>query len=325
MQPPPLRFLSACKQPKVMNPGIHINPYVQPRVEGTVVHHDHVLTNRRTWAIPVLTNGSLLQRGVSSLKSCLMLWVSRLPSQVFKGLGIHSSSSTQRLDHLFQLLIFFLTEKSMAEVYNCMQMYYTIILRVFWKWSTIFTLDIEMWSTGGGGCTLGSCLWGLVFIRQRMHRKFRPSTKLVKTSRQELSHQLFLDSTLHDIWGFTQLHRTADMIHLTKHTEFNSLIYMSRIATPGDSRWQLPCFWSSVAFSNSRQPLMYSWRILCSQDSSLPCLHISKWTRFLHSLMKLEIKHKSWWSCWNRLTGLKSQIVTNKLCKVSFSKTILSV
>lgn len=149
--------------------------------------------------------------------------------------------------------------------------------------------------------------------------------KTCKTSHQELSHQLFLDSTLHDIWGFTQLHRTADMTHLTKHIEFNSLIYMSRIATPGDSRWQLPCFWSSVAFSNSRQPLMYSWRILCSQDSSLPCLHISKWTRFLHSLMKLEIKHKSWWSCWNRLTGLKSQIVTNKLCKVSFSKTILSV
>ena len=147
MQPPPLRFLSACKQPKVMNPGIHINPYVQPRVEGTVVHHDHVLTNRRTWAIPIITNGSLLQRGVSSLKSCLMLWVSRLPSQVFKGLGIHSSSSTQWLDHLFQLLIFFLTEKSMAEVYNCMQMYHTIILRVFWKWITIFTLDIEMWST----------------------------------------------------------------------------------------------------------------------------------------------------------------------------------
>lgn len=149
MQPPPLRFLSACKQPKAMTPGIHINPYVQPRVEGAVVHHDHVLTNRRTWAIPVITNGSLLQRGVSSLKSCLMLWVSRLPSQVCKGLGIHSSSSTQRLDHLFQLLIFFLTEKSMAEVYNCMQMYYTIILRVFWKWITIFTLDIEMWSTGG--------------------------------------------------------------------------------------------------------------------------------------------------------------------------------
>lgn len=288
-----------------------------------MVHHDHVLTNRRTWAIPIITNGSLLQRGVSSLKSCLMLWVSRLPSQVFKGLGIHSSSSTQRLDHLFQLLIFFLTEKSMAEVYNCVQMYYTIILRVFWKWSTIFTLDIEMWSTGGLHSRimpLGPCVYS-----PKDASKVSSIYKTCKTSRQELSHQLFLDSTLHDIWGFTQLHRTADMTHLTKHIEFNSLIYMSRIATPGDSRWQLPCFWSSVAFSNSRQPLMYSWRILCSQDSSLPCLHISKWTRFLHSLMKLEIKHKSWWSCWNRLTGLKSQIVTNKLCKVSFSKTILSV
>ncbi len=125
---------------------------------------------------------------------------------------------------------------------------------------------------------------------------------------------LGLHTTTQDCWN--------DLRHLTKiywispHIKLNSLIDMSRIATPGDSRWQLPCFWSS-AFSNSRQPLIYSWRKLCSQGSSLPCLHIAKWTRFLHSLMKLEIKHKSWWSCWNRLTGV-SQIVCAKPVFPSF-------
>lgn len=204
-----------------------------------------------------------------------------------------------------------------------MQMYYTLILRVFWKWSTIFTLDIEMWSTVALSyhASRALCLFAKGCIESFVHLQ-----NLQDKPPRALASAF---PGLHAAWYLRlQLHRTADMTHLTnltKHIEFNSLIYMSRIATPGDSRWQLPCFWSSVAFSNSRQPLMHSWRILCSQDSSLPCLHISKWTRFLHSLMKLEIKHKSWWSCWNRLTGLKSQIVTNNLCKVSFSKTILSV
>ena len=56
---------------------IHISPYVQQRVEGTVVHHDHVLTNRRTWAIPIITNGSLLQHVAFQVWS--RVWCSGFP------------------------------------------------------------------------------------------------------------------------------------------------------------------------------------------------------------------------------------------------------